>query len=105
MSTTMRNGHRPIYSARNLHDVTPGAWRAHAGPFIINTSHNGNGPRYSGGHTIWCNPPNAAAGALPTTRTADPKVDAYVWVERRVRRGPRQGRRLVGASRFFGFLS
>jgi endoglucanase len=50
--------------------------------FIINTSHNGNGPLYRGGHTIWCNPPNAAAGALPTTRTANRKVDAYLWVER-----------------------
>jgi endoglucanase len=50
--------------------------------FIINTSHNGNGPLYRGGHTIWCNPPNAAAGPLPTTNTARPKVDAYMWVER-----------------------
>lgn len=50
--------------------------------FIINTSHNGNGPLYRAGHTIWCNPPNAAAGALPTTRTAHGKVDAYLWVER-----------------------
>jgi endoglucanase len=50
--------------------------------FIINTSHNGNGPLYSNGHTIWCNPPNAAAGPLPTTNTAHPKVDAYMWVER-----------------------
>jgi endoglucanase len=50
--------------------------------FIVNTSHNGNGPLYRNGHTIWCNPPNAAAGALPTTRTAHPKVDAYLWVER-----------------------
>jgi endoglucanase len=50
--------------------------------FIVNTSHNGNGPLYRAGHTIWCNPPNAAAGALPTTHTANEKVDAYLWVER-----------------------
>jgi endoglucanase len=50
--------------------------------FIVNTSHNGNGPLYRNGHTIWCNPPNAAAGVRPTTRTAHPKVDAYMWVER-----------------------
>ena len=50
--------------------------------FIVNTSHNGNGPLYRGGHTIWCNPPNAAAGELPTTNTAHPKADAYLWVER-----------------------
>jgi endoglucanase len=50
--------------------------------FIINTSHNGNGQLYRNGSIVWCNPPNAAAGALPTTKTAHPKVDAYMWVER-----------------------
>ena len=36
--------------------------------FIINTSHNGNGPDGRLPYrTRWCNPPNAAAGALPTT--------------------------------------
>lgn len=32
--------------------------------------------------TVWCNPPNAAAGTCPTTITDHPKVDAYMWVER-----------------------
>ncbi len=55
--------------------------------FIINTSHNGNGPLYMrkdglGRGTVWCNPPNAAAGTRPTTDTAHPLVDAYLWVER-----------------------
>jgi endoglucanase len=50
--------------------------------FIVNTSHNGNGPLYRAGHTIWCNPPNAAAGTLPTTKTGNGKVDAFLWVER-----------------------
>ena len=50
--------------------------------FIVNTSHNGNGPLYRNGHTIWCNPPNAAAGTLPTTKTGNGKVDAFLWVER-----------------------
>ena len=50
--------------------------------FIVNTSHNGNGPLYRSGHTIWCNPPNAAAGTLPTTETGNGKVDAFMWVER-----------------------
>jgi endoglucanase len=50
--------------------------------FIVNTSHNGNGPLHRGGKTIWCNPPNEAAGTRPTTHTADPRVDAYMWVER-----------------------
>jgi len=54
--------------------------------FIVNTSHNGNGPLYARTAkdkrgTVWCNPPNAAAGARPTT-TAHPLVDAYLWVER-----------------------
>lgn len=55
--------------------------------FIINTSHNGNGPLYKkqdavGRGTVWCNPPNAAAGTRPTTKTPHPKVDALLWVER-----------------------
>jgi endoglucanase len=55
--------------------------------FMVNTSHNGNGPLYRrqasiGRGTVWCNPPNAAAGTRPTTATAHPKVDAYLWVER-----------------------
>ena len=50
--------------------------------FIVNTSHNGNGPLYRNGQTIWCNPPNAAAGTLPTTDTGHPKADAYLWIER-----------------------
>lgn len=54
----------------------------HGKHFIINTSHNGNGPMYSHGRTIWCNPPNAAAGTRPTTDTGNKLVDAYLWVER-----------------------
>jgi endoglucanase len=50
--------------------------------FIVNTSHNGNGALYRNGQTIWCNPPNAAAGPLPTTETGHPKADAFMWVER-----------------------
>lgn len=61
--------------------------------FIINTSHNGAGPLHQrvwvnrSKHlwrieNVWCNPPNSALGARPTTTTADPAVDAYLWVER-----------------------
>lgn len=54
--------------------------------FIVNTSHNGNGAYYGrrGGKRVpvWCNPPNAAAGVRPTTHTPNPRVDAYMWVER-----------------------
>ncbi|WP_442538328.1 glycoside hydrolase family 6 protein, partial [Streptomyces pseudogriseolus] len=30
----------------------------------------------------WCNPPGRALGETPTTRTADPLVDAYLWIKR-----------------------
>ncbi|MGW0337882.1 glycoside hydrolase family 6 protein [Streptomyces sp. NPDC003011] len=52
-------------------------------PFVIDTSRNGNGP-YEGGNPDerWCNPPGRALGETPTTKTADPLVDAYVWVKR-----------------------
>jgi endoglucanase len=77
-------------------------------PFIINTSHNGNGAVHyrrwidRSRHlwrqeTVWCNPPNSAAGSAPTTNTANPKVDAYLWVERpgysngRCNGGPKTG--------------
>ncbi|MEU0074243.1 glycoside hydrolase family 6 protein [Streptomyces sp. NPDC006332] len=52
-------------------------------PFVIDTSRNGNGP-YDGGdpNKRWCNPPGRALGERPTTETADPLVDAYIWVKR-----------------------
>ncbi|MCX5090496.1 glycoside hydrolase family 6 protein [Streptomyces sp. NBC_00365] len=51
--------------------------------FVIDTSRNGNGP-YTGGEADenWCNPPGRALGETPTTKTADPLVDAYLWVKR-----------------------
>ncbi|GAA3770406.1 glycoside hydrolase family 6 protein [Streptomyces phyllanthi] len=52
-------------------------------PFVIDTSRNGNGP-YTEGEPgeRWCNPPGRALGEAPTTKTADPLVDAYLWVKR-----------------------
>ncbi|MHC3451825.1 glycoside hydrolase family 6 protein [Streptomyces prasinus] len=52
-------------------------------PFVIDTSRNGNGP-YTGGDAAerWCNPPGRALGEAPTIKTADPLVDAYLWVKR-----------------------
>jgi endoglucanase len=47
--------------------------------FVIDTSRNGNGP--TADHQ-WCNPDGRALGEPPTTRTADPRVDAYLWVKR-----------------------
>ncbi|MFE7976710.1 glycoside hydrolase family 6 protein [Streptomyces shenzhenensis] len=51
--------------------------------FVIDTSRNGNGA-YTGGSPDerWCNPPGRALGEPPTTKTAAPLVDAYLWVKR-----------------------
>ncbi|MER5477705.1 glycoside hydrolase family 6 protein [Streptomyces sp. NPDC002734] len=51
--------------------------------FVVDTSRNGNGPYQEGDPgERWCNPPGRALGERPTTRTADPLVDAYVWAKR-----------------------
>ncbi|OIJ88077.1 glycoside hydrolase family 6 protein [Streptomyces colonosanans] len=51
--------------------------------FVIDTSRNGNGPYTAGNpQQRWCNPPGRALGEAPTTNTADPLVDAYLWVKR-----------------------
>jgi endoglucanase len=55
--------------------------------FVIDTSRNGRGPwtppagKYSGDPQVWCNPPERGTGALPTTNTGNPLVDAYLWVK------------------------
>ncbi|WP_171114038.1 MULTISPECIES: glycoside hydrolase family 6 protein [unclassified Streptomyces] len=51
--------------------------------FVIDTSRNGNGPYTEGDpDERWCNPPGRALGETPTTNTADPLVDAYLWIKR-----------------------
>jgi endoglucanase len=54
--------------------------------FIVNTSDNGNGPKYSwvGGkrQTVWCNPPNSALGTPATTNTGSSRADGFFWVNR-----------------------
>lgn len=51
--------------------------------FVIDTSRNGLGRAASnGGAPGWCNPPGRALGTRPTTRTASPAVDAYLWIKR-----------------------
>ncbi|MFJ5993619.1 glycoside hydrolase family 6 protein [Streptomyces sp. NPDC092370] len=51
--------------------------------FVIDTSRNGKGPYTSGNpDERWCNPPGRSLGETPTTKTADPLVDAYLWVKR-----------------------
>jgi endoglucanase len=48
--------------------------------YVIDTSRNGAGP--ADGELYWCNPGGRALGAAPTTATASPNVDAYLWVKR-----------------------
>jgi endoglucanase len=51
--------------------------------FVIDTSRNGNGPYTAGDEDEnWCNPPGRSLGETPTTKTADPLVDAYLWIKR-----------------------
>ncbi|MFJ6846180.1 glycoside hydrolase family 6 protein [Streptomyces griseoluteus] len=66
--------------------------------FVIDTSRNGNGPYTRGAPgERWCNPPGRALGDPPTTKTADPLADAYLWVKRpgesdgECRGGPKAG--------------
>jgi endoglucanase len=46
--------------------------------FIIDTSRNGLGPTAD---NAWCNPAGRALGPVATTLTADPLVDAYLWIK------------------------
>lgn len=48
--------------------------------YVIDTSRNGNGP--ADGELYWCNPSGRALGVPPTTATAGPHADAYLWVKR-----------------------
>ena len=78
----MLNATHHVTTAKNLRYGAKLSRAVGGKHFIVNTSHNGNGALYRNGHTIWCNPPNAAAGPLPTTNTGHPKADAFMWVER-----------------------
>lgn len=46
--------------------------------FVIDTGRNGLGATAD---LQWCNPPGRALGAAPTSVTASPLVDAYLWVK------------------------
>ncbi len=53
--------------------------------FVVDTSRNGNGG--PNGDTVngapsFCNPPGRALGAVPTTKTGETSVDAYLWIKR-----------------------
>jgi endoglucanase len=46
--------------------------------YVIDTSRNG-----AGAYGVeWCNPPGRKLGLPPTTETADPNCDAYLWLKR-----------------------
>jgi endoglucanase len=53
--------------------------------FVLDTSRNGNGPPTvtdPNSEQSWCNPPGRALGNPPGTDTADPLVDAYLWLKK-----------------------
>ena len=47
--------------------------------FVIDTSRNGLGPAPDG---QWCNPPGRALGERPAGPTAEPRLDALLWIKR-----------------------
>jgi endoglucanase len=49
--------------------------------FVVDSSRNGNGAWESDDPESWCNPPDRALGVPPTVETADPLVDAYLWIK------------------------
>jgi endoglucanase len=58
-------------------------------PFIISTAYNGSGPVHvpldrcrKRRLNVWCHPLLRGHGPVPTTATAHPKVDAYMWIGR-----------------------
>jgi endoglucanase len=53
--------------------------------FVVSTAANGRGPlrphsRVRFGNELHCNPPGRGLGVPPTTATASPLADAYMWV-------------------------
>jgi endoglucanase len=49
--------------------------------YVIDTSRNGNGAAPDS-PLHWCNPDGRALGVAPTTATAGPHADAYLWIKR-----------------------
>ncbi len=67
--------------------------------YVIDTSRNGAGP-VEGDPLYWCNPSGRALGVPPTTATAGPHADAYLWVKRPGESDGSCGRGDPGAGRF-----
>jgi endoglucanase len=52
--------------------------------YVIDTSRNGHGPWQPPAYPDpqdWCNPPDRGLGLVPTLDTAEPLVDAYLWIK------------------------
>ncbi len=49
--------------------------------YVVDTSRNGVGP-IDDSPMNWCNPAGRALGTPPTTATAGPHADAYLWIKR-----------------------
>jgi endoglucanase len=68
-STTLAYGERLSRAVNGAH-------------FVIDTGRNGNGPAGAARDQLdWCNPPGRALGTPPTTHTASPLADAYLWIK------------------------
>jgi endoglucanase len=81
----MLNATHHAWTRRNILHGLAISRRVGGKHFIVNTSFNGRGPIHIRGRrtrNVWCNPPNRGLGIPPTTSTAHPLVDAYMWVNR-----------------------
>lgn len=67
--------------------------------YVVDTSRNGAGPAPDD-PLSWCNPTGRALGTAPTTATASPNADAYLWVKRPGESDGSCGRGEPGAGRF-----
>lgn len=67
--------------------------------YVVDTSRNGAGPAPDD-PLSWCNPSGRALGTAPTTATAGPNADAYLWVKRPGESDGSCGRGEPGAGRF-----
>jgi endoglucanase len=81
------------WTAANIEHGLDISRRVGGKPFIISTSFNGRGPVHirhwidRSRHlwrrlNVWCHPLMRGTGPTPTTATAHPKVDAYMWIGR-----------------------
>jgi endoglucanase len=83
------------WTAENIRHGLEISRRTGGKPFIISTAFNGRGPvhlrkrvRISGKKkawrtlNVWCHPLKRGLGPAPSTSTAHPKVDAYMWIGR-----------------------